>query len=211
LQGKGVPLITTTDGATVMAAIETGENGVAGDGVARRRIVVLSTPLLDSDLPLRIAFPVLMANAVNWFSNTNTELEPALATGQTTRWPLPEPAAGNSTWRLTQIDQREEADNALRREQRLAADPQGIQIGPLTETGLYAIQQVRDGEVGAARQLAVNLSNRAESDLRPVAGVQLASENRIDHSGPPLRIYGMLLAFGLLLGEWFLFQRKIVD
>jgi len=52
-------------------------------------ILVLNVDLDLGDLPLRIAFPVLMKNAVEWFQGNQGELQPALATGQAATVQLP--------------------------------------------------------------------------------------------------------------------------
>ena len=44
-------------------------------------IVVLNLDLDQGDLPLRIAFPVFMKNAIEWFQGVRAELEPSIATG----------------------------------------------------------------------------------------------------------------------------------
>ncbi len=55
--------------------------------------LVLNLNLDQGDLPLRIAFPVLMKNIVEWFQGPQSELLPALATGQSTVIRLPAVAA----------------------------------------------------------------------------------------------------------------------
>ena len=52
-------------------------------------VLILNVDLDLGDLPLRIAFPVLMKNAVEWFQGTQGELQPALATGQPASINLP--------------------------------------------------------------------------------------------------------------------------
>lgn len=52
-------------------------------------VLVLNVDLDLGDLPLRIAFPVLMKNAVEWFQGNQGELQPALSTGQSTIVQLP--------------------------------------------------------------------------------------------------------------------------
>lgn len=47
-------------------------------------LLVLTAELDQGDLPLRIAFPVMMKNAVEWFLGNKGELQPALAAGQST-------------------------------------------------------------------------------------------------------------------------------
>ncbi len=52
-------------------------------------VLVLNVDLDVGDLPLRIAFPVLMKNAVEWFQGNQGELQPALATGEPATIQLP--------------------------------------------------------------------------------------------------------------------------
>lgn len=52
-------------------------------------VLILNVDLDLGDLPLRIAFPVLMKNAVEWFQGNQGELQPALATGQVATVQLP--------------------------------------------------------------------------------------------------------------------------
>ncbi len=52
-------------------------------------VLILNVDLDLGDLPLRIAFPVLMKNAVEWFQGSQGELQPALATGQPASIKLP--------------------------------------------------------------------------------------------------------------------------
>lgn len=44
-------------------------------------VLVLNLDLDQGDLPLRIAFPVLMKNAIEWFQGVRAELQPSIATG----------------------------------------------------------------------------------------------------------------------------------
>ena len=52
-------------------------------------VLILNVDLDLGDLPLRIAFPVLMKNAVEWFQGNQGELQPALSTGQPASIKLP--------------------------------------------------------------------------------------------------------------------------
>ncbi len=52
-------------------------------------VLILNVDLDLGDLPLRIAFPVLMKNAVEWFQGRQGELNPAFATGRPAKVPLP--------------------------------------------------------------------------------------------------------------------------
>ena len=56
------------------------------------KVLVLTVNLEKGDLPLQTAFPILMANALGWFSGTKGELRESLPTGAVTDIELP-PAA----------------------------------------------------------------------------------------------------------------------
>lgn len=52
-------------------------------------VLVLNVDLDQGDLPLRIAFPVMMKNALEWFDGSPAELQQAMATGSSTKIALP--------------------------------------------------------------------------------------------------------------------------
>lgn len=60
-------------------------------------IVVLTCSLDKGDLPLRIAFPVLMKNTIERFQGESGELRPAVATGKMVSVEVPTMAADDST------------------------------------------------------------------------------------------------------------------
>lgn len=93
----------------------------------RRRngdVVVLTCSLAEGDLPLRIAFPVLMKNAVEWFQGDMGELRTAVASGQMTSVSIPtrmtsghDDASGRTDLReraepVNEVDAGTDADNA---------------------------------------------------------------------------------------------------
>lgn len=150
------PLLTTTDGSVVMAALLD-----TSDPLATRRVVVLSAQLDDGDLPLRVAFPVMMTNVVNWLANESSSLQPA-------------PAGG---------------------------------AGPSTAAGL-------GGEAGLGSKSEVdNLAAADESDLRPplaAATAQAGGTAAREPTEQSMWFTLCLLALGLIVGEWVLYQRRMV-
>ncbi len=181
------PLLSTVDGSPVMTSLL----DTQGPQLPRR-IVVLSTPVDDGDLPLRVAFPVMMANAINWLANESPQLQPAVSTGQT---PLPTDAGGT---------------------------PQGpLQTqGPLQHVGVQVIEALSgnsESDDRASVRLAVNLANAEESDLRPHVPPTPATTTA-DETTATNWIAGRsgwftlcLLALGLIVGEWVLYQRRMVS
>ncbi len=77
-------------------------------------VLVLNVDLDLGDLPLRIAFPVLMKNAVEWFQGNQGELQPALATGQAATIQLPSVSqpAGKRASRTVENDALKEDSKA---------------------------------------------------------------------------------------------------
>ena len=76
-KGNAIPLLESPTETALYARLPR----ASGD------VLVLSVSLADGDLPLRIAFPVMIKNAIESFLGGKGELRPALATGQITSIP----------------------------------------------------------------------------------------------------------------------------
>lgn len=199
-------LLNGADGSTWMASRVDGDD----------RLVALSVNLEEGDLPLRIAFPVMMTNAVNWFLGRTGELQPALQTGQLAEVPLGTSPAEPWAWR----DSAGETGSAT-----IAGE--AALVGPIDRVGSARLgpRRLIAGEPPASpvedekaanrpreqlRTLAVNLCDRAESDLNPRLQ-PLGDDRQIASTGQhSLWFYLACLALGLVVGEWFLYQRRIV-
>ncbi|MFO1065066.1 MAG: BatA and WFA domain-containing protein [Pirellulales bacterium] len=105
--------------------------------------LVLNVNLDDGDLPLRIAFPVLMKNAIEWFSGVSAELEPAATTGSALAVELPKSLRTQATYAAPQASESTESTgeklNAVspeteqsRRQSLFVQDPAGTRT-PLAE------------------------------------------------------------------------------
>lgn len=162
-------------------------------GQTPHRIAAFAFTLTDSDLPLRIAFPLLMSNTLQWLAGDANESPVTVAAGETLALAPDESVA---TEPLISLD---------------AAAPKNFTRGffqPLRQ-GYY--QRLRPG---GADWIAVNTFSSEESDLRaarpgsqndrsPLLPVSLASV-----AGWPLWRYLALTAFTLLVLEWWLFHRR---
>lgn len=201
LDDASTPLLTDATGATLMASIVRGDD----------RIAVLSADLDHSDLPLRIAFPVMMTNAVNWFLARTGELQPSLRTGELAQVACQRPPTEPWAW----VDASGYIAPAT------VADRTAM-VGPIQRAGLAllgprsavdvvnAADRPADRASAKLQPLAVNLCNASESDLRP--RVELPDDQPVlsgsgHHS---LWFYLACLGLGLVVGEWFLYQRRIV-
>ena len=158
-----------------------------------QRIAALAFDVADSDLPLRIAFPLLMANSVHWLAGDVSEKVAgviaggnlALAEGESI---LAEP--------VTAIDAKAVAGIVA----------QGF-FQPL-HNGFYEIRQPT-----GTRWLAVNTFSEAESDLRgasPATSMSAAPAmpSLAAFTGWPLWQHLALAALALFTIEWWLFHRR---
>jgi len=203
------PLLVEAGGATLMASLVRGDD----------RLVVLAADLDSSDLPLRIAFPVLMTNAVNWFLGRTGELQPSLRTGT-----LAEVAIDGGTATVIGLADTNAANTWAWRDAADHIAPASINgdravIGPVDRVGLVSIGPLSllrpqsPGDSAAAGEpfsVTVNLCDRSESDLRPrLESTKTALE--IGGVGrQSLWFYLACTALGLITAEWFLYQRRVV-
>jgi hypothetical protein len=171
-------------------------------------VLVLTVNLDKGDLPLRTAFPIMTMNALAWFAGNQGELREALATGATTEVELPPSAVTRNLklWPPTGLPR---------------ALPVGVTrttIGPLDRVGIWQIAEplaAKPEEPGpAVQELACNLANPRESDLRPATALESAPA--VEAAGSmwssrPIWFYLLLAALLLGVVEWFLYQRRWIS
>jgi Ca-activated chloride channel homolog len=186
------PLVSTADGIPLMAA------GQDGD----RRVAILPFDLKQSNLPLMSAFPILMANLVNYLSPPGVVQSSEVQTG-----------APESLLPLPQVERVRVAgpDNH--------ATEFSTGQGPITYAttdvpGLYHVQQIVQGGQQTVEDdlFAANLANPDESDIRPrLTG--LSNPGPLDAGLATLQkeFWGLLaaLVLPLLIFEWFWFHRRV--
>ncbi len=173
--------------------------------VNARQVAIFSFDLRDSNLPLLIAWPVLMANLLDWFSPAEiVSLPDGLSVGDALV--IQPPLFAESV--------------------RVTAPDGGVQVLPVRgdalvysdtrQLGIYLLEIVVAGEVKQRQHFAVNLFATGESDITPVAeadlvlgggAVRLDAEDQLG-----LRefwIVAALLALLLLLIEWVVYHRRL--
>jgi len=176
------------------------------DAVAPVMLVAFDTT--SSDLPLRVAFPIMLANAVRhmadadrgdtWASvelGTFIDREDAVAY-------IPEQDHASFVGLLTPgetVDAAERATNTLTH---------------VSHVGIY--QGVMEG--GDQLPLfAANLTDRRESAIAPAGDLPIESEKPLELITGGFRLgaepWGVLaaLAFALSMAEWFLFHRRVIE
>ncbi|MEZ6130014.1 MAG: BatA and WFA domain-containing protein [Planctomycetaceae bacterium] len=177
--------------------------------------LVLSVNLERSDLAFRTAFPILVTNALSWFAGQPGELQPSVMAGQLTT--------------LDTVNQAEEGATL-----RMLMAPGGTtspllsqQIGPLNEVGVWSVFQGNSGTATAdsagndsdvvdgilVQQIAVNLANENETDLRPVEPASTGDDVVVAGTWltRPVWFYLIVLATVSCAVEWFLYQRRFLS
>jgi Ca-activated chloride channel family protein len=182
--------------ARVLVEAEGGPLVFAGE-TGGRRIAVLTFDLHDSDLPLQVAYPILMSNLINYLAPAQAFSAPeGLRPGETLTI---KPAGGDTA---IAID-----------------DPNGVRYAaPATEAGVifadtYAlgVYQVVSNQ-SLLGTFAVNLFNPAESNIRPAPAIHIG-RSEVNASAREaqgqLEIWPWLagLAFLLLFIEWWVYHR----
>ena len=174
---------------------------LAGE-VDGRRVAVFTFDLRDSDLPLQIAFPVIMANITAWLSPgrviTDENPQPGVAVTIL-------PGARAATVVVTQ------PDGAVWEEGVQAGEP--VRFLQTQQTGLYRVAFRDDsGATQPAGTFAVNFLDAAESRIQPADTLRLGQADiapAADVAG--LRpLWPWLLAGGLavLSLEWWISYRR---
>jgi hypothetical protein len=195
---------------------------VAAEGLDERRgdkLLVLSVDLEQGDLPLRTAFPIMITNALSWFQGQKGELREALSTGSLAEVAMddlrPSGATGTPRGLPPELVLRSPAGRDL----PLATGQERLTIGPLDRRGVWTIQarQATSASQQSAPgsplwEVACNLANAAESDLRPVIeGAGVVQTDLLGIAGRPIWFYLTLLAAALIGLEWFLYQRRWIS
>jgi hypothetical protein len=147
-------------------------------------------------------FPIMAMNTLGFFTGGQGELREALPTGATTEVTLPATSPSPREYLLRA------PDSSTR---RLPAGGTKTTIGPLDQCGVWAVLPDVQG-AAPVEEFAVNLMNKAESDLRPPEGLEASAtvaEAGLGGSflGGPAWWYLTALAWCLAAGEWYLYQQ----
>jgi hypothetical protein len=185
---------------------------IAAKRDGRRKILAVGFSLpaagRDSatDLPLRVAFPMMLVNALDWFAGDQSDLLTTYATGQRERIPL-DGVMGATEAEVTG------PDNVVTKVPVIdgMATFYGARVGYYDVAALSPLSK----EPLAQIKLAANLASPTESDIAPsttltLGGKQLAAPEAfsVSHS-TKLWIYLVLLAMALVVMEWVTYHRRI--
>lgn len=157
-----------------------------------------------TDLPMRVAFPMLLVNALDWFAGDTTDLLTTYPTGQRQRVPL------DGVVGATEAEAKG-PDGSITRSPIL----DGLATFYAARVGYYELAAKAGGRTLAQLELAANLASPSESDIAPsteltLGGKKLAPPEAFAISrSRKLWIYLVLLALALIVAEWVTYHRRI--
>jgi hypothetical protein len=188
--------VTPPAWARVLVAADGGPLVFAGE-VGGRRVVVFTFDLHDSDLPLQIAYPILMANLINYLAPSQAFSAPdGLRPGETLTL---KPSGGDTVIAI------EDPHGTRYAAQATVA---GVLFADTHTLGVYTAFS-NQSVLGS---FAVNLFNPAESNIRPAPFIRIGrsdvTASAREETGQ-LEIWPWLaaIAFIVLLIEWWIYHR----
>jgi hypothetical protein len=188
------PLITTSDGDLLLIGETNGQ-----------QIAILPFDVRDSNLPLLIAYPVLMANLVDWFTPADiVSLPDGLSIGDSV---IIHPPLLADAIRVT-------APDASVTEQ--AIDSPTIIYSDTHQLGVYLLEIITNDEVTQAQNFAVNLFTTGESDITPIPkdSLQLggtATDAETEAQLGLREFWGIFVMLTLLVLsiEWYVYHKRL--
>lgn len=193
-------VVTDAPWAETLVSAEGGPLLLAGE-VDGRQVAILTFDLHRSDLPLQIAWPVLLANLMQWYTPARTVEQTDLLVGETLALSPPFEA---DTVRVTRPDGETETI-------RLGQDPPIY--ADTSIPGIYTVETYAGGDLLQSEPFAVNLFNRLENFIGPaetlIIGAEQVTEAEKEEIGQ-LEFWPIvaLLALAFLAIEWWLYWRR---
>jgi hypothetical protein len=176
-----------------------------------RRVAVLTFDLRRSDLPLQVAFPLLLANLTDWLApGGGTDLPTQVAPGTPASFSLP-PEAESVTVN------RPDGSSA-----RLIPDGSRAVFADTGQLGIYEVTWNRfettdagdvEGDETTQAHFAVNLFSPQESDVQPAETLPVLATGEAEGDERPGQVRRewwralALFALALLLVEWLVYHR----
>ncbi len=191
LHAAALTLPQPHDGWTFSAPLRSFDHAllIAGER-KQQRIAALAFDVLESDLPLRVAFPLLMNNTLHWLAGEQSATQQSAQCGET----------------ITLSEGQRIATTPVISESDTPQKPDTARFFQPVHIGYYAL-----GDGDTTRWIAVNTFNADESDLRASGGNTAASQpaNALaSFSNWPFWRGLAFTAFALLVAEWWLFHRR---
>lgn len=188
--------------ADTLVEAEGGALLLAGE-FAGRRIAILPFDLLDSDLPLKIAYPILLANLTAWYQTPRAlNLEGSAQIGQTV---VIQPPLEADLVRVTAPDG---AITTFRVDQPL------LIYAETRQAGIYSVDMYSGAELIQQEFFAVNLFSESESDITPrtvqlSGSAEAAAETPQEVGQREFWSLFALIGLAILALEWFIYHRRL--
>ncbi len=191
------------DWAEPLIEAEAGPLLIAGE-VNNRQVAILTFALQESDLPLQIAWPVLVSNLTRWYTPPRAlDVGDSISPGT----PLPiHPYAGDSVRITLPNDEKVTFD---------MSETVQVAFADTAQTGIYTVE-IRDGDrTLATESFAVNLFDDMESNITPRDSVvigTIAFSDAVREDVGQREWWRELAALGLiiLLVEWLFYHRAVL-
>jgi hypothetical protein len=173
---------------------------LAGE-LGRQRIIWIGFDPLESNWPLRISYPIFIANAVEWLNPANTKSAQLLIkSGEAARFALTKPETS------AQIILPGGAAKTI----ALETNATELVFGETYKQGIY---HLRLGTNDSA--FCVNLLDAAESNIKPRDELLLGKYTKVTATTlhrANMELWRTIAALGLLvlLGEWWYYHRRTV-
>ncbi len=176
------------------------------------RFVALGFDIRESDLPLRVAWPLLLLNSINFFLEENANYISSFRTGDVFRIPVVTEAA------RAELSLPSEKGAPPRKELVPVFEGRAVYLGQ--NAGFYELlaTDAKAGAEGAAAgkaQFAANLLDREESTLAPVAELTVDGKKATAVEGftvgvrREIWIYLLIAAVILTAIEWATYHRRL--
>lgn len=160
------------------------------------RAVAIAFDLRQSSIPLRVALPLLILNALDWVTDAGDSIVPTWRTGEA--WSIP-----------VSREVKEVTITPPAGEPKQVPVYEGRAIFYGEQVGFHEVKTERDTFLAAS-----NLANPLESDIKPPEAAAVAADTldvtqaARSFQGQPWWIYLVLAAIALLLVEWVTYNRR---
>jgi hypothetical protein len=189
--------VTTPAWATSVVESPRSPLVLAGDR-GRQRIVWVGFDLWDSDWPLRVSFPIFVANALSWLNPASDPDTGAVSPGDPIRLAL-EP--GTAAAQVLHPDGRMVSVS-------VAEGMRELVYGRTERQGVYSIRTGTNETL-----IGVNLLDAAETDVLPRAQLDFGRYGEVRATSARIANLEMwrwfaALGLGMLLVEWWYYHRR---
>jgi Ca-activated chloride channel homolog len=169
-----------------------------------RKIVACGFSLAGTDLMMRVAFPLLLVNTLDWFASDDADLITTYRTGTRVLVPM------DATAEVAEAEVRAPGGAASR-----APLVDGRATFYAAEVGIHTVVARAGGQVLGEMMLAANLASPSESDIEPSSELNLGGRTLSAPEGfsvtrrQALWSYLVLAALALLAVEWLTYHRRV--